>query len=232
MALALPISIKTGALVVGIVGTAAGLNLSVMGIGSPLSLEQAVVSTAPPTEPEVLQVVVDVPVPDRPGAPEEQAESASEPVAVAAAAVRPVATTPPATAAPAAPPATAATPAPTTAAPVAAVPATATPAPTTAATAPPPTTSPPATASPTTAVASTQYLSYTFDGIAEIVVAYHDGETLEFWSATTEDGWAFMVEKNSANHVEVKFRRVSGGEGEAKFELIREDGELEVKKER
>ncbi len=75
-------------------------------------------------------------------------------------------------------------------------------------------------------------MSYSFSGVAEIVVAYHDGERLEFWSAIPADGWAYMVEKNSANKVEIKFRRVSGGEGEAKFELIREDGELEVKKER
>ncbi len=227
MALALPISIKSGALVVGIVATAAGLNLSVMGIGSSTTQEQAVVSTPPPAEQEVLQVVVDVPVPDRPVVPDELGMVASEPAAVVAAPARPVATAPPATAAPTtAPPATAAPAA-------AALPVTAPPAPTTAVPAtPPPTTSPPATASPTTVAPTTEYLSYTFDGIAEIVVAYHDGEVLEFWSATTEDGWAFMVEKNSADKIEVKFRRVSGGEGEAKFELIREDGELEVKKER
>ena len=41
-----------------------------------------------------------------------------------------------------------------------------------------------------------------------------------------------MVEKDSPNLVELKFRRVSGREGEAKFELINDNGDLEVKKER
>lgn len=227
MALALPISMKSGSLLLCVVGTAVGLNLSVMGIGAQsASTEQPITTTSPPADPEVRQVLVDVPVP------------MNEATTDASAAPAQAATPAPAPAAPA--PA----PAPTPAAPTTAQPATAPPAPAAA----PPTTAPPATpqtttiapsttapstsATPTTAGSTTEYLYYTFDGVAEIIVAYHDGQTLEFWSATTESGWAFMVEKDTADKIELKFRRVSGGEGEAKFELIRRDGQLVVKKER
>ncbi len=63
-------------------------------------------------------------------------------------------------------------------------------------------------------------------------MADHDGQRLEFWSATPAPGWAYLVEKDRADVVELKFRRVSGGEGEAKFELIRRNGRLDVKTER
>ena len=99
-------------------------------------------------------------------------------------------------------------------------------------TTPLPTPAPTTASPPTTAGPSTEYLTYTFDGVAEIVIAHHDAETLEFWSVTPEAGWAFVVEKDSARKVEVKFRRVSGGEGEAKFVISIEEGEVEVKKER
>ncbi len=237
MALELPIPLRSGALVVAVLGAAAGLNLSVMGIGATPSVpEQAVATTALTSDPEVRQVVVDVPVPlngtvadlasaTAPAAPVPgQTAPVAPPAPAAAPTAAPLATAAPATA----PPLTAA---PATAPPPTAPPATAAPA--TAAPTLPPSTATPTTAAPTTTAGqTTEYLFYTFDGVAEIVVAYHDGQTLEFWSATTEDGWAFMVEKDSASHIEVKFRRVSGREGEAKFELIRKDGELVVKKER
>ncbi len=231
MTLELPFSLKSSLLLLGILGAAIGLNLSVMGIGATsASTEQAVTSTVPPADPEVRQVVVDVPVPTN----GTEAQAAAVPVqasAVPAPAVLAPTAPAPATPAPAATPATASpiaaptpTPAPTPAPAAAAPKTTAAP----ATTAP---TAPSTSASPTTA-ATTEYLSYTFEGVAEIVVAYHNGQALEFWSATTESGWAYMVENDTANRIELKFRRVSGGEGEAKFELIRKDGQLEVKKER
>jgi hypothetical protein len=204
----------------GIVGTAAGLNLTVMNIGAgQIDNTPELALPAASSEPEVRQVVVDVPVPVR----EIEAAAAPPSNAVATASVQPAA----------APAAAVPPPVPPTAAPVPVAPVTtAAPAPTsppatTATTAPAPTTAP-----STAPVPATEYLTYGFDGVAEIIVAFHDGERLEFWSAVPDDGWAYMVETNSPSKVEVEFRRVSGGEGEAKFVVKIEDGELEVKKER
>ncbi len=224
----MPSTSRYAVVLLGIVGTAAGLNLTVMNIGAgPINETPEIALPATLGDPEVRQVLVDVPVPVREvDAPVSSAPNAS--AASAAAAPLPAAPPPAATPAPAsAPPAT--TPAPTapTAPPTTAAPATTSPPATTATTAAAPSTAPSTAPAPTT-----EYLTYSFDGVAQIVIAYHEGERLEFWSATPEDGWAYEVEKDRADHVEIKFRRVSGGEGEAKFELIREDGELEVKKER
>jgi hypothetical protein len=218
---------KSASLLLGVFGTAAGLNLSVMGLGAQQP-ESAEVTTASfvQNEPEFRQVVVDVPLPENAtvaalptptATPSVAPAIAASPSPIAAAApTSPAATTPP-TAPAAAPSSTAPATAPPSTAPATSTPSTAA-----------PTTS---TAPPTTAGSTTEYLTYTFDGVAEIVVAYHDGESLEFWSATPEPGWAYMVEKDRADEVELKFRRVSGGEGEAKFKLIRENGQLEVKTE-
>ena len=199
--------------VLGIVGTAAGLNLSVLSLGDATAGEIPA-APATSTEPSVIQVEVDVTIPAIP-------------------------TTTPAA------PAAAPTPAPSAAPPqIVYVQVPAAPAPTQAPTTQPPTTptspaptttSAPATAAPTTPTTAgpvTEYLYYDFEGVAsEIIVAFHDDRALEFWSATPDPGWSFQVEKDSARKVEVKFRRVEGAEGEAKFELTLEDGDLRIKKE-
>ena len=94
---------------------------------------------------------------------------------------------------------------------------------------PPATTAVPVTTSPPTTT-STDYLTYQFEGIAEIVVALHDGRTLEFWSVSPEPGWVFLVEDRGPREVTIKFRPAKGGE-EAEFEVSFEDGRLEVKRE-
>lgn len=89
------------------------------------------------------------------------------------------------------------------------------------------------TAAPTAAVpttTSTEYLDYEFEGIAEIVVALHDGRALELWSVSPEPGWVFLVEDRGPREVKIKFRPAEGGE-EAEFEVALEHGRLEVKRE-
>ncbi len=235
------LSLQTGALALGVVGTAAGLNLSVMAIGRDASErvpEQlaAVASAQDSGDPEVMQITVDVPVP----AAETIPDTAIAQSAVPAQATPPAPTTPPQTnPAPAAPwPTVPPLPVPT-AAPTAPAPTAAptnsptTPAPTAspATTVPPPSTTPTTSSETTVPPTLTEYLTYTFDGVAGIVIAFHNGEELEFWSASPESGWGYQVEKNEADVVEIKFRRVVGEEGEAKFKLSLDNGELEVKKE-
>lgn len=235
MALTLSLPIRYGSLLLGVVGAAAGLNLSVMGLATAEPATTEIAATAEPTEPDVMQVVVDVPLPptseiQADASVEAAAAPADSPAPAAVAPIAPIvpAATPPVTTAPAPPtqPATPATVSPTTQPPATVSPATQPP------TTDAPTTAAPTTAAPTTGAPTTEYLSFSFDGVAEIVVARHAGGDLEFWSATPATGWAYQVEKDRPNRVELKFRRVSGGEGEAKFELFYEDGELEVKKER
>ena len=230
----LPNTSRYAAVLLGIVGTAAGLNLTVMNIGArPIDATPEIASPATLGDPEVRQVVVDVPVPVREVDP---SVSSAADASAALAAAAPVPVAPVAPSAPASTPsAPAPVPAPVPIAPASTAPTSTAPASSSApATAAPPSTTAatPSTAPSSVPAPTTEYLAYGFDGVAEIVVAFHDGQRLEFWSATPEEGWAYMVEKNRANKIEVEFRRVSGGEGEAKFELILEDGELEVKKER
>jgi len=216
-------SIKYGAVLLAVAGTAAGLNLSVMTLDNQASveaLESTSAAAAPSTEPEILRVVVDVPVLEQPtsadsvvvanetGQAATAATQASRPAPSPSPQPAPAPSQPPTTAAPTTAPATSADSATTTAAPVT-------------------TSQTPASSAPVT-----EYLTYEFEGVADLVIAYHQGQSLEFWSVTPEDGWAYQVEKNRPDHVEVKFRRVSGSEGEAKFELIQKNGELIVKKER
>jgi hypothetical protein len=74
-------------------------------------------------------------------------------------------------------------------------------------------------------------VTYEFDGIANIVVALHNGTRLEFWSAATEPGWVFRVDDNGPGKVKVKFMRLSDGE-EAEFQVkLDDDGDLDVKME-
>ncbi len=225
----LPLSFQTGTLVLGVVGTTVGLNLSVMAIGrdapDPIPEQLALVAAEEAGDPEVMQVTIDVPLPAAETVPATATARATTP------AIAGQPQSQPATPWPTAPP-----PPPLTAAPTTPVP---TVAPTAAPTAPaptlPPTTTvpPPPTTQPETTVppSVTEYLTYTFDGVADIVIAFHDGQELEFWSVSPEPGWAYQVEKNKATIVEVKFRRMSGDEGEAKFELELKEGQLEVKKE-
>jgi hypothetical protein len=246
---ALPLSFQTGTLILSVIGTAVGLNLSVMAIGQESDPAPDQLAAVPDDEgsgdPEVMQVTVDVPVSTAEAsteaiavlAPATQAPAAQyQPVPVAAA---PWPTSPPApTAAPTSPPTVApTTPPPTTPDPTQPPP---TFPPTEAPTTPPPTEpadddepaddeEPVVTSAPAPV---TEYLSYSFDGVAGIVVAFHGGEELEFWSVSPEAGWGYVVEKNRPSVVEIKFRRTSGPEGEAKFELSLEDGKLDVNKER
>jgi len=84
------------------------------------------------------------------------------------------------------------------------------------------------TASPP--AARTEYLTYEFDGVASVIVAFHDGKRLEFWSAIPEDGWVFRVDDNHDDLVKIKFRPLDGGD-EAEFVVKLDDGEIKVKKE-
>ena len=232
----LPDSVKSGSVLFGIACAAVGLNLSVMSLGvESTPTEVAATVSATTGEPEVRQVVVDVPVPAPASVTDTPASIPSGQAAALPAPAAPLAQAP--VVQPAAPPSIAATAPP-------APPSTATaPNPTTGSTFPPstaaPTTTPvvttvPTTAAPipTTSAVTTEFLTYQFDGVATIVIAFHDGQALEFWSATPEPGWGYMVEKSESDEVELKFRRTSGGEGEAKFELTNKNGELKVKKER
>ena len=59
-----------------------------------------------------------------------------------------------------------------------------------------------------------------------VVVAVHNGTSLEFWSASLASGWSYMVEKNRPTEVEVKFRRTGGAEGEAKLNVSIRNGRI------
>jgi hypothetical protein len=97
----------------------------------------------------------------------------------------------------------------------------------------PPTTQPPPTQPPANQPPATQteYLTYEFDGIADIVIARHDGDRLEFWSVARAPGWVSRVDDNGPGKVKVKFMRLADGE-EAEFEVkVGSDGDLDVKME-
>lgn len=214
--------LTSGVVLLAVVGTAVALNLTVMGLGATPGGEEAAPPTSPvSTEPPVQQVVIDVPVLDGPNGAEDNNGDPTR--ALASAVPATLGSISPAPAPAAAPPPTAP---PTTSAATTVPPTTA--APTTV----PPTTAAPTTAAPTTMAGTTEYLTYLFDGVGEIIIADHDHRTLEFWSVTPEPGWAYQVETNSADKVKIEFRRTSGGEGEAEFVVKRENGQLEVKKER
>jgi hypothetical protein len=117
------------------------------------------------------------------------------------------------------------------------------------------TTPPPSLASPHATPPSTQYLTYAFDGIAEIVIALHDGERMEFWSVVPEPGWSFNVETQTDARIKIEFGfghddedrdgyeddgyeddddydEHDEDEDEAEFELKLVDGQIRVKTER
>jgi hypothetical protein len=214
--------LTSGVVLFAVVGTAVALNLTVMGLGATPSGQGAALPTSPAsTQPLVQQVVVDVPVLDVPNGAEDNDGDSTRTMASAVPAT--IGSSSPAAAPATAPPPTAP---PVTSAATNVPPTTA--GPTTAA----PTTAAPTTAAPTTRAGATEYLAYRFDGVGEIIIADHDGRALEFWSVTPEPGWAYQVETNSADKVKIEFRRTSGGEGEAEFVVKRENGKLEVKKER
>ncbi|MDH3302863.1 MAG: hypothetical protein OES24_20380 [Acidimicrobiia bacterium] len=162
-----------------------------------------------------------------PGAvdPSTSTQAWSTPVTVAATAA-------PATAQPPAPgsgPSPA--PAPFTSARTAAAPATA---PTSVAATQPATTATSATSetagSSNTRPPATEYVTVEFAGVADVVIAFHDRSTVEFWAAWPEPGWAYMVEDDRPSGVKIKFRPSSGGD-EAELSIRPEGGELRVKKE-
>lgn len=80
------------------------------------------------------------------------------------------------------------------------------------------------------AIPATEYLTYEFEGVATIIVALHDGQRLEFWSAIPAPGWAFMVEDDEHRKVKLKFRPKRGGD-EAEWAVKFDDGRLKVKQE-
>lgn len=90
---------------------------------------------------------------------------------------------------------------------------------------------PPTSPSTQPPVVQTEYLTYEFDGIADIVVALHDGNRLHFWSAVKAPGWVSRVDDDGPDLVKLKFMRLSDGE-EAEFEVrLTGDGDLDVKME-
>ncbi|MCP3933779.1 MAG: hypothetical protein GY708_00250 [Actinomycetia bacterium] len=115
-------------------------------------------------------------------------------------------------------------------------------------TAPPSTTTTTSVTEPPPTTVATEYLYYSFDGVAsQIVLAVHGGTELEFWSVVPVAGWSYGVEE-SGNEVEIEFR-TSGGEdhdedddddedgeedegGEAEFKARLTDGRVVVSKER
>jgi hypothetical protein len=74
----------------------------------------------------------------------------------------------------------------------------------------------PSTAAPTQQPSSTEFLTYELEGVATIIIALHDGDTLEFWSVARQPGWVSRVDDNKPTIVKVKFMRLSDGE-EAEF---------------
>ena len=242
-----PRNVKHGLVLAAIAVSTAGLNLGVLGLVDGERVAQAaVVTNDQPENTDPLQVVVEVPVivPSSatttadlvestvvtnggagPGtdAPASVAQTPAPQAPASPTSAAPTSVTP--TAPPTNPPPTkpvATTQAPTT---------TVAPSTTKAVT----TTQVPATtqAPTTTTGAVTEYLYYDFSGVAsQIIVAQHPDGSLEFWSVTTESGWGYKVEEDSANQVELKFSREPDGEGEAKWELTYSGGQLRVKKER
>ncbi len=223
------LTIKTAVLLLGISTTAVGLSLSVLELSEPVAAPASTTATTEPPPETLLSASTEPSATPDPVAFQDSATDAvtnDQPLAPTPIRTAPIPQQPQAPSPsqlPAVQPAPTAPSAPTTAAPTTAAPTTA--APTTQTTAAP-------TTAPVAASVVTEYLTYSFDGVAEIVIARHDGVRLEFWSAAPQPGWTYMVEKAEGKAVEVKFRRTEGSEGEAKFELEFKDGQLAVKKER
>ncbi len=216
-------SLKSSSLLMAVVGSAIGLNLSVLSIGPLVPLAggsddaaEAAATAAPTTDaiPSVLAAV----------APEaDEALPAANALPISGTAAAPPAPAPaglpPAVPAGTAPPAT---PAESTV-----------PRPTGAPTTAPPTTTAPSTTLPTTpSTIVTQRLRYTIEGIGVVVVLYHQGQALDYDSAELVPGWEVDVETDSAARIELKFKNVTGGEDEAKWTLTRRNGQLNEQLER
>ncbi len=211
------VSLKSGGLILGIVVSAAGLNMSVLQLNE--STEPSEQSALEPISAAPEQVDVTLPA------------SATAAQVVAST----ITTTPVQTTSTQAQPSTSAT--------------SSTASPSTTSTAPPTT-----VASTQAPPPSTEYLTYTFDGIAEIVIALHDGERVEFWSVVPEPGWSFNVETQTAAKIKIEFGFGHDDEDddyedddyedddyedddyededEAEFELKLVDGQIRVKAER
>lgn len=236
-------------------GAAAGLNLGVMELTDPgttdATQEVLLSSGSEPVAQDPLQVVVDVPVvvPDAVvdgGLAEDPTRTISAPAQASFSAPSPAAvqtrtktmsstTTGQDTAVTTKAPTTTAAPAKQAVATKAAAPAeTAAPQKTQppATTAAPQTIQGPATTAAAAAVSGTEYKYYDFPGVAsQIIVARHGDGSLEFWSVTTESGWRYQVEEDTSSMVEVEFSQEPDGEGEAKWILRYEGGDLKVEKE-
>jgi len=225
-------SLKTAALVAAAVGGIGFLNLVIIQLDSQASGAAVIAQAEGPagtTPIEEIGVVVDVTVPLAAA----QTAGESDPDAEAPGpAVAPSDTTvprsTPAPRAPAAPAPSAAPQPPQAAPPTAAVPPTTpvggAPTPTAPATTiPQPTTTLPAV--------TTQYEFFTFAGVASsIVIAHHDGGSLEFWSAIPEAGWAYVVENPTGSELEIKFRHTQT-ENEAVFKAHLDGGTISIERE-
>lgn len=88
----------------------------------------------------------------------------------------------------------------------------------------------PTTGAPATApVSSTEYKYYSFPGVAPtIVIALHDGNKMEFWSASPAAGWGFFVEKATGSVIEIGFETTSGPEQEGEFVARLSNGKISV----
>lgn len=168
------VSLKSGGLILGIVVSAAGLNMSV------LQLNEA-------TEPSEHSALAPVSA-----APEQVDVTLPASVTAAQVVVSTATTTPVQITSTQAQPSTSATSSTASTA-------------STSTTSTTSTTPPPTLASPQATPPSTEYLTYTFDGIAEIVIALHDGERMEFWSVVPEPGWSFNVETQTDAKIKIEF---------------------------
>ncbi len=226
-------SMKYTMLIIGTIGAAVGLNLSVMSLGEPPATVAA--QSDAPVESEVLAAGAEN---GQDGAPLDAATpggaAAELPMADSASSTEVPATQVPATGAPADPTATTkvadptATGIPPTSAPAGTAAATSTSTPRPPATA---TTGPTPKPSPTTAPGETEFLYYEWAGIAsQIVIAVHDGTSLEFWSVTPASGWQARVLTDSPSRVSIRFRPAGEGD-EGTWEITMQGGQPRIKKE-
>lgn len=251
-------STTTIALLVGTAATAAGLNLSVLGLSQtgagqdsveavPQAEATALESSLTPladgrasAEPVALVVADAAPgAVGVPGAETTVGAAPAEPTSLSpgqTTRAEPVTTGAPPTTTPATEP-------PATSAPSADLAPTTAVAPTTtrrspATTRPPAPTTPPATTAPppasqppTTWPASTEILVDDFRQVASIEVAIHDGSRLELLSVTPVPGMAHRVEEETDTRIKIKFRPIAGGE-ESEWKIRFDDGDVRIDKER
>ena len=249
--MALPVPNQAAVTIVGTVFAAAGLNLGVLGLVTPDTVVEHSAEVAAPAEPVAVSPEATAPVTPE-GLAQADADAASQivalplPVPADTAGMSPGNETtqdsgdqlPSSEQVSSSAESTSQTPVAQTQTPTQSSPSTSgdnrpatTAAPTTAA---PATTAAPTTDRPDPQPSSTEFLTYELEGVATIIIALHDGDTLEFWSVACQPGWVSRVDDNEPTKVKVKFMRLSDGE-EAEFEVKFDEenrGELKVEMER